>query len=261
MRKYLQFLKYAFKEQLQYRANFLASICTMVFSDACFVVIFIIFLWYFTNTWLTLGNFLVIFWISCTWYGIVHGLLVNISKMPEIIEKWKLDYYLSFPIKPLNFLAFTNIDVTCLWDIVFGTICLSIYAFSFAGIPVWIVLLKGLIIISLSSIIVLWIYTAVWSISFWLQKWSKIQELFVVIFLSFAQYPPEIYEWNRIVYILMCLLIFPWIILPYKMMTWTPSLIQRIILIWFAMLIPLIWIRIFKRGLKRYSSWNLVHQM
>ena len=50
MKKYLQFLKYAFKEQRQYRTNFFASIATMLFNDACFMIIFIIFLGYFTGT-------------------------------------------------------------------------------------------------------------------------------------------------------------------------------------------------------------------
>ena len=126
MKKYLSFMKYAFKEQRQYRTNFFASIGIMLFNDACFVVIFLIFLWYFTNTWLTFGNFMALFSLSCVWYWFVHGLLFNIWALSDVIEQWKLDYYLSFPVKPLNFIASTKIWVTDLWDIVFWLVCLLI---------------------------------------------------------------------------------------------------------------------------------------
>lgn len=260
MKKYLQFLKYAFKEQRQYRTNFFASIGTMIFNDACFVVIFVIFLEYFTNTGLTMWNFLALIAMSCMWYGIVHWLLFNVGRLPDIIEQWKLDYYLSFPVKPLYFLASTKIWITDIWDIVFWLICLIVYAFSFTD-NTWIVILKWIWILILASLIILWIYILVWSISFWIQKWSKVADLFNSMFVSFSQYPPEIYESNKIIYIFMCLLLFPWVILPYKMMVWSATIWQRILLIWLAIAIFVAGIRVFRRWLKRYSSGNLVHQM
>ena len=60
MKKYIQFMKFAMKEQREYRTNFFASIATMIFNDACFMIIFIIFLGYFTETGLTFGDFLVL---------------------------------------------------------------------------------------------------------------------------------------------------------------------------------------------------------
>lgn len=261
MKKYLQFMKYAFKEQRQYRTNFFASIATMIFNDACWVALFLVFLSYFTWTEITFWNFLVIYSITCIWYGIVHWLFSNISWLNDIIENWKLDYYLSFPVKPLGFLSFTKIWVTDLWDIVFWTICLFIYAFVFADSPAWVVLLKWLAIFILASLISIGIYIAIWSISFWLQKGSKVQDLCNSILVSFSWYPPEIYEWNRLIYIFMCLILFPSTILPYKMMLWTTTLWQWALMVIFAIIIPLIWIWIFKRWLKRYSSGNLVHQM
>ena len=261
MKKYLQFMKFAMKEQREYRTNFFASIATMLFNDACFMIIFIIFLWYFTDTGLTFGNFLVLCSMSCMGYGIVHWLFSNVAKLPEIIEQWKLDYYLSFPVNPLYFLISKKVWVMDLWDIIFSFSCITIYAFLYADAPTLIVLLKWFLIVSLSAIIVIWIYTAVWSISFRLQKWSKVAELFNSMFVSFSNYPPDIYENRKIVYIFMCLLLFPSLILPYKMIIWTSTPWQWLLLIWFCVLSLLLWIFVFKRWLKRYSSWNLVHQM
>ena len=203
MKKYLQFMKFAMKEQREYRTNFFASIATMIFNDACFMIIFIIFLWYFSDTWLTFGNFLVLCSMSCMWYGVVHGLFYNIWNLPDIIEQWKLDYHLSFPVNPLYFLITKKVWIADLWDIIFGFTCITIYAFAYANEPALIVLLKWFLIVILSALIVIWIYIIVWSVSFWVQKWSSIAELFNSMFVSFSQYPPDIYENKKIVYIFM----------------------------------------------------------
>ena len=193
MKKYLWFLKYAIKEQRQYRVNFFASMATMIFNDICFVIIFIIFLWYFSSTWLTLGNFLVLISLSCLWYWIIHWLFFNIWSLSDVIEQWKLDYYLSFPVKPLYFLTSTKVGMGDLWDIIFWFICLIIYAFVFADAPALLVIMKWIWVLILSSLTMLWLYILVWSISFRLQRWSKIADLFNSTFVSFSQYPPEIY--------------------------------------------------------------------
>ena len=261
MKKYLQFLKYAFKEQRQYRTNFFASIATMLFNDACFMIIFIIFLAYFTGTWLTMWNFLVLIGVSCMAYGFTHWVFYNIWGLCDIIERWKLDYYLSFPVKPLWFLTFTKVGISDLWDILFGSICLCIYAFIFADGSARIVILKWLAIFAIASVAVIGIYIALWSISFWLQKWSKVADLFNSMFLSFSQYPPEIYKENKTIYILMCILLFPWVLLPYKMLMGTSTIWQWLLLIGLAIVIFVAWILVFRTWLNRYSSGNLVHQM
>jgi len=261
MEKYLWFLKYAIKEQRQYRVNFFASIATMIFNDICFVVIFVIFLWYFSSTGLTFGNFLVLISLSCLWYWIVHWLFSNIWALSDVIEQWKLDYYLSFPVKPLYFLASTRIWIGDLWDIIFWLICLLIYAFWFADASALIVLIKWIWILILSSLAMLWIYILVWSVSFRLQRWSKISELFNSMFVSFSQYPPEIYVENKVVYIYMCMLLFPSVILPYQIIMNESTLLEWTILILLCVITLVLWIRVFNRWLKRYSSGNLVHQM
>ena len=261
MKKYLRFLKYAIKEQRQYRVNFFISIATMIFNDICFVAIFIIFLWYFNSTGLTFGNFLVLISLSCMWYWIIHWLFFNIWALSDIIEQWKLDYYLSFPIKPLYFLASTKVGMGDLWDIIFWFVCLIIYAFAYADTPALFVIMKWIWVLILSSLTMIWLYILVWSISFRLQRWSKIADLFNSMFVSFSQYPPEIYNENKLVYVFMCMLLFPSIILPYQIMMNKSTLFERILLILFCVITLMLWIWVFNRWLKRYSSGNLVHQM
>jgi ABC-type uncharacterized transport system permease subunit len=50
MKNSLNILKFAFKEQREYRLNFIFGIITMVINDFIFLAIFVIFLGYFTGT-------------------------------------------------------------------------------------------------------------------------------------------------------------------------------------------------------------------
>jgi ABC-type uncharacterized transport system permease subunit len=111
MKKYLQILGFAFKEQLEYRRNFFFGITTMVINDAIFLVIFAIFLSYFTGTGLTFGNFMVVYSLTAFLFGIVNGLFANIGGLSNLIEEGKMDYYLSFPVPSLGFLAMKKISM------------------------------------------------------------------------------------------------------------------------------------------------------
>jgi ABC-type uncharacterized transport system permease subunit len=133
MYKYLQILGFAFKEQLEYRRNFFFGIITMVINDAVFLVVFAIFLSYFTGTGLTFGTFLLIHSLGAFYYAIINGVFANLGGLSEIIEEGKMDYYLSFPAAPLSFLATKSIKVHNLGDILFALISMLIYAFVFQG--------------------------------------------------------------------------------------------------------------------------------
>jgi hypothetical protein len=63
------------------------------------------------------------------------------------------------------------------------------------------------------------------------------------------------------VYIFMCILLFPAVLLPYEMLIGESTIWQWLLLAGFAVVIFSAWIFVFKRWLKRYSSGNLVHQM
>jgi ABC-type uncharacterized transport system permease subunit len=124
-----------------------------------------------------------------------------------------------------------------------------------------VVIIKWIWVLILSSLAMIWLYILVWSISFRLQRWSKIADLFNSMFVSFSQYPPEIYNENRLVYIFMCMFLFPSIILPYQIMMNESTLLEWTILILLCLMTLMLWIWVFNRWLKRYSSGNLVHQM
>ena len=178
MKKYLKILGFAFKEQLEYRRNFFFGIITMVINDAMFMVIFAIFLSYFTGTGLTFGTFLFIHSIIAFHFSIVHGVFANLGGLPEIIEEGKMDYYLSFPLSPLSFLASKSIKVHNLGDILFALVSILIYAFVFREGNSLLFLGKWLAVMSIVTFFVVGLFIMVGSVSFRLQKGSKVRDLF-----------------------------------------------------------------------------------
>jgi ABC-type uncharacterized transport system permease subunit len=154
MKKYLQVLGFAFKEQLEYRRNFFFGIITMVINDAIFLVVFAIFVSYFTETGLNFGNFLLINSLTSFQYAVVNGVFSNIGAVSELIEEGKMDYYLSFPTAPLALLAVTKIKVHNLGDIVFALISMITYACLFAGAEAWIFVLYWMIVVLFSSLFI-----------------------------------------------------------------------------------------------------------
>ncbi len=262
MKKSLNILKFAFKEQREYRLNFIFGIITMVINDFIFLAIFVIFLGYFTGTWLNFGNFLLIHSIIAFQYAIVNWVFSNIWDLPSIIEEWKLDYYLWFPINTLKFIVLSKIKVHNLWGVLFALISMIIYAIPFYQWDWYIFVSKWFIIVLIALIFAAGLFIMVGSISFWLQKWSKVRDLFQSFFLVFGSYPPTIFKSDKLMFIMISMIwLYPWVYLPYQMIIWHWTIWNWIILIVSSVLMFLIWIWIFKRWLGRYSSGNLVVQM
>ncbi len=262
MKKYLHILSFAFKEQLEYRLNFFLGILTMVVNDAIFLFIFVVFLSYFTGTGLTFGNFLLIHSVIAFQYAIVNWVFSNIWDLPNIIEEWKLDYYLSFPTNVLWFIACAKIKVHNLWDILFALLAMLVYAFHFNDGEAWLFIIKRFVISAFALIFAAGLFILVGSVSFWLQKGSKVRDLFQSFFIVFGSYPPDIFRQKKLIFILVSMVgLYPWVFLPYQMMTGKSNVESRVILILASIAMFIFWIFIFHRWLRRYSSWNLVIQM
>jgi len=262
MKKYLKILGFAFKEQMEYRVNFVISMLTMVFNDFLFLFIYLIFVTYFTGTGLTMGNFILIHSIIAFQYALVNGVFSNIGDLPNIIEEGKLDYYLSFPLDALLFICVSKIKVHNLWDVIFALLSLNIYAFWFCAGNIPLFFLKRIVISAIALFFAAWLFLAIGSISFWLQKGSKVRDLFQSFFIVFWSYPPVIFQQRKLIFVLVWLVwLYPGVFLPYQMISAHASLMNRLVLIGMAVGMFFLGIYIFKTGLRKYSSGNLVVQM
>jgi ABC-2 type transport system permease protein len=120
-----------------------------------------------------------------------------------------------------------------------------------------------LVIILVSTFFVVGLFLAVGSVSFWLQRGSKVRDLFQSFFLVFGSYPPDIFQRDKVLFVLIsCVGLYPAVFLPYWMMSsGEGNLLTLLLLVVCSIGMLALGFFIFNRGLKRYSSGNLVLQM
>lgn len=216
MKTYRKLFRYALKEQMEYRFNFSFSILTIIINDAAFLIIFAIFLSYFSSTGLTLGSFLLLFALNTLVYALINGIFANIGELPNLIEQGKLDYYLSFPVKTLPFLMVSKIKVHNLGDLFFSLLAFVAYILFFLEGNRLLFSLKALGVSLLGGIFGFGLFVLIGSVGFVLQRGSKLRDLFQSFFLVFGSYPPEVFEQQKLILPLLWLIgIFPSAYLPY----------------------------------------------
>lgn len=257
---YFSLLKIAFKQETEFKINFIMWIFTMILNDLLWILLFIIFLKYFVNSWLSLADFLITYAFATTYYGLIHWLMKNFWELNDIIEWWKLDYYLWFPIDSLLLIVSRNIWVFAMWDIFFGLLCIIIYIAIYAQLSI-LLLLTWFLVIVITCFFTFWIYLIVWSLSFWFDKWSELKDIFEMVFVGFSMYPPKLFENKLFIFVIISWFwMYPAYFLPFKMIRYWSSLFDWLVLIWVSILTFFISLLIFKRWLQKYSSWNLIMQ-
>lgn len=162
----------------------------------------------------------------------------------------------------LAFIASTKIKVHNIWDVLFALIAMIVYALFFQTWSARLFVGKWIFISLFALIFAAGLFVLVWSISFWLQRGSKVRDLFQSFFIVFGSYPPTIFQQKKLIFILVSMVgLYPGVFLPYQMMTGNPNIQNRLVLILASVAMFIFWIFVFYRWLRRYSSWNLVHQM
>jgi len=257
LKQFFHLHKFARKSEAQYPVNFFMSLFLVIINDGLFFFIFYLFLNYFKNWFLKWQDFLLSWWIFTFWYGILVWVFSNLYKLNNIIENWKLDYYLSFPISPLVLLISTKIEVEALWDILFSLVSLGFY-FYLTGFSFWI-FLKVIIVLFIASLFVIWLSLIVWSISFWQDRASLWINYIWHVYWTLWSYPYKIFTKNLLIlFFSILVLLFPsWILAQILIVRWGLGILDLIFIV-FCISVFIFWLWLFNRWLKRYSSGNLV---
>ncbi len=257
LKQFFHLHKFARKSEAQYPVNFFMSLFLVIINDGLFFFIFYLFLNYFKNWFLKWQDFLLSWWIFTFWYGILVWVFSNLYKLNNIIENWKLDYYLSFPISPLVLLISTKIEVEALWDILFSLVSLGFY-FYLTGFSFWI-FLKVIIVLFIASLFVIWLSLIVWSISFWQDRASLWINYIWHVYWTLWSYPYKIFTKNLLIlFFSILVLLFPsWILAQILIVRWGFGILDLIFIV-FCISVFIFWLWLFNRWLKRYSSGNLV---
>ncbi|HEY4130680.1 MAG TPA: ABC-2 family transporter protein [Gemmatimonadaceae bacterium] len=241
--------------ELQYRANFFASLFGTVFWLAMALLTVHVFYshteslggWTFWETVVLLGVFNAL-------VGVVEGVLrPGIGSLPDEVRHGSLDQILVRPIDPQLYLSIRELDLWRIVDVVLG-LSVSIYALHRLGRPLTLPGAASFAVTFATAIIVLYsLWVALMSLAFWLVAVENLSTVFDSVFEA-ARYPSSAYPTPlRIIFVFL---------LPVAWMTTTPAsaltgrlqaieVLESVIVAAASLIVSR---AIWRFGLKRYTS-------
>jgi len=245
-------IKYNLMKCMENNVAFLTSVVMMIFNNATFII-----------QWLTIFavketiggytlNDVMLFWaISAGAYGLAHIFFNGINRIPDYIEEGKLDVYLTMPKNPLCYVATSSTDPSAIGDLIYGYLALIIFNFSIKNLLLYTFLIVCGAFVYASIIVIFNSFT------FFFYRFSYVTEAMKSALLNSSLYPDVIF--SRGIKIIFFTLV------PSGLSCWIPvhllmefSLLKLLILIGSTILYVVLAFVIFHRGLKNYSSSNLM---
>jgi len=245
-------IKYALMRELLNKVTFLSNIIFMIVNNSSMIIQWIVLYSLRENIGgYTFKQVLLLWGISAGAYGVAHFFFEKSFSLSETINSGKLDAYIVQPKNILLSAITSQISVSALGDMIFAFIMYFIYGFSIESFILFLLFIinGGIILVTISIILN--------SLSFWIQNSEMISEVGNNLMVNFATYPDGIFK--GITKILLFTIIPVGIAnyIPIKVMT---EFNLSLFLINIGVCVFLIFLAyfIFYRGLKRYSSSNLM---
>lgn len=245
-------IKYALIREMLNKTTFITNIIFMILNNASFIVQWLILYSLKENVGgYTFKQVLLLWGIAASTYGFAHFFFKKAFDLSEIINCGKLDAFLVQPKNVLLSAITTDVGTSALGDFLYGYIMLIVYGFSIKNFLLFTIftICGGLILVSLSVILS--------SLSFWFNKTDVITDTYNHLMVNFATYPDGIFK--GVVKIMLYTLI------PVGIVNYIPVIILTEFNIYLFLLVILITtiliifaFIIFNKGLKRYSSSNLM---
>jgi ABC-2 type transport system permease protein len=245
----LEYVKINFLTAIEYKTSFFLQVFGMILND-----IALLFFWWalFKNIgtikgW-SLNDVITIYAVVATGFGFATGIFGNVFRIPYLILRGELDYYLTLPKTPLMHILISKMSFSAWGDVAFGILIYILIVRGTVGQVVLFILLSiasSLIFVSFSIIIS--------SIAFYYENAQVIFDEIINSVITFSLYPSSIFA-DPIKIILYTLI-------PAGLVGYIPAYILKnfsfknlAILIGAVILFMIIGLILFNRGLRKYTS-------
>ncbi len=245
-------IKYNIMRQMTNKVTFITNVLFMILNNASFIIQWIILF----NLKDEIGGYtireVVLLWgIASGTFGFAHIMFDKAFEISDLIVNGKLDTFLVQPKNVFLSVITSNSRVSAIGDLAYGYICLILYGITIKNFVLFTLFLITGGIISTSFVSILG------SLSFWLTRGDIIADSLNNTMINFATYPGSIFK--GVVKIILYTLI------PVGIANYIPvdiiinfNLKNLIIVLLFTVFIATLALFIFNKGLKRYSSSNLM---
>ncbi len=245
-------IKYNIMREMANPLSFILKVLFMMINNATFIIQWII-LFTFKDNFGEYGfKEIMLFWgLGSATFGFSRLFFGGAYKIPEYVEEGKLDSYLVQPNNTLNSVITSFSSISALGDLLYGLILSFIFFHSLKDIMLIILyIVSGGIIFTAFSVIIC-------SLAFKFTKADDLAQSIVNLMISFSIYPDSIY--SEIIKILF------YTVIPVGFMIFLPiktildfNIIYVMTIIVFTIFITVLAYVVFNRGLKSYSSTNLM---
>lgn len=245
-------IKYSIMREMLNKASFITNIIFMILNNACFIVQWIVLF----SIKKDIGGYsldkVILLWgLASSTFGFSRFFFKKAFSLSEIINNGKLDSYLVQPKNVLLSVITTDVEPSALGDMIYGYIMLFVY-----GITLNNFLLFTLFTIS-GGLVLTSISIMANSLSFWFNKSELLAEKVDSFMTTFATYPGGIFKGITKVIL--------YTIIPVGLVNYIPievitnfDLGLVLLSVGVSILFVTLAFIVFYRGLKRYTSSNLM---
>lgn len=245
-------IKYNIMREMINKVTFLTNICFMMINNATFIIQWgILFRIKEDIGGYTLNDVMLLWGLASSSYGLARILFARAFALPSLIINGKLDTYLVQPKNVLLSVITSSTNTSAIGDLLYGIAVVCIFSFS----PIKFVLfciftITGAVMVTAFALLM-------GSLSFWFIRAEIFGNNMINILISFSTYPDGIFK--GAVRFMMYLLI------PVGMSIYLPvhtmldfNIKSLLIVFGYAVLLSTVASFVFYRGLRRYSSSNLM---
>lgn len=192
--KELKFLLAVWKANLlsvmEYRVSFIMQALGMMLNDFIYFAIWIIFFDRFKEVrgW-DIGDMYITYGVLASAFGLVALLFGNAFNLSEIINKGRLDYYLSFPRPVLLHTVSSRMISSGMGDFTYGFI-----SYALSGYYTWDGFLRFILATLLAATVFAAFLILVQSLSFWFGMMSNLTSLALNAMITFGIYPTTLFD-------------------------------------------------------------------
>jgi len=232
--------------------TFITNITFMILNNATFVVQWLILFQIKSDVGgYSLNDVLVLWGIAASTFGLSHIMFHRAYDLPELIVNGKLDAFLVQPKNVLLGVISSGTSTSAIGDLLYGYLILFIFKFNIINFILFTFLtITGMLILTAFAVIV-------GSLSFWITKGDLISNNLNGVIVHFSTYPDGIFK--GIVRLIL------YTVIPVGMINYLPlkvilhfDPVQLLLITAFTIFITLLAFLIFYKGLRRYSSSNLM---
>ena len=245
-------IKYATMREMLNKASFLTNIFFMILNNASFLLQWVILYSLKDNVGgYTLNKVMLLWGLAASTYGFSRFFFYRSLSLSDTITNGKLDSYLVQPKNVLISSITSEVSPSALGDMLYGLIMLFISGFTMSKFLLFILftITGGIIVTDIAVIL--------GSLSFWISRADMIADTGNDLMIYFSTYPDGIFKG------LTRLILFT--ILPVGFATYIPVWILTefnigltFFVLFVTLSITLLAFLMFYRGLRRYSSSNLM---